>query len=337
MSNRHYKHAEGRDLAWVISSPGLLQPLNSDELVTLLDPANPNDEQNSGAVTLISDAECQRLMQQHSDWLAALDDNPRPLQVWLEQRTSHRLGYYFESLVEYWLAYRYRDGFLEKHIQVQRDKQTLGEFDFLFADPGANQCQHWEVAVKFYLYFENKQHEGSASHRWYGPLARDRLDKKVRHLVERQALLGHSDEGRQQIERYGFSGVDSRILLKGYLFYPSESDWQAGGNQHAAISPSHLKGWWTRVDALSIPSQSNKSRWLVLPRRHWLSPVIFGPDEQVDLIDRTLLSARCRAWYGQVSEPFLLVELAPGQSGGWQEVSRGFVVGEDWPKTDGNE
>jgi hypothetical protein len=310
-----------RDLAWAIYSP------------VLLDAAY-----YAGAFVnnniIIDDPFCQRLYQQHHAWLSQLDADPQELLAWLAQRRSHRLGYYFEYLIEYWLRHMVGEGFLKTHVPVRRDKQTLGEFDFLFADD-SGALQHWEVAVKFYL--AHRHDDGRTL--FYGPQARDRLDLKVARLLEHQTALAHTREGRDAIEQacaasmHGISPqVSSRILLKGYLFYPVDSDWRSAPLIGAAVSPGHLRGWWTRIDALHIPQRSHASRWRQLPRLHWLAPASVNADDIEDLVPQADLTDYCRAQFARRAEPFLLAELAPDAHGHWREISRGFVVPAHWPQ-----
>lgn len=330
MDINQFQHAVVRDLVWVMDSPGLLDPDQFRGLVPQLSKTTMCSASASASTSVspvVNDAYCQSLIQQHQAWLAVQDSDPTQLQVWLEERASHRLGYYFEALLEYWLAYLYQDGFMTKHIQVQRDKQTIGEFDFLFAETQACTLQHWEVAVKFYLY--HRVHD--AEERWYGPMTRDRLDLKLARLLHHQVRLSQTEEGRQCIAQLGYTRTEPHIFLKGYLFYPSYMDWRTAPHQAPGVAARHLRGWWTPLDHFHVPQQSADSRWIVIPRLRWLSPVIVNMDEYNKLIMAQDLYQHCRELLLNRAAPFLLAELLPGPDGCWREVDRGFVVGSGWP------
>ena len=94
--NFEFKHDEVRDLAWVMNSPGLLTEFG-----------------NNMTMPIVSDVDCNNLYQQHHAWLLQQNNDPSELKQWLKLRESHRLGYYFESLIEYWLQHVTINGFLQ--------------------------------------------------------------------------------------------------------------------------------------------------------------------------------------------------------------------------------
>ena len=325
-----FQDAAVRDLAWVIRSPVLL---NADYYADGTS-YNAGKTAQHRYAEILDDKFCVQLYGEHYAWLLQQDQSPQRLHNWLAQRKSHRLGYYFEHLVEYWLRHLVGEGYFAAHVPVRRGKQTLGEFDFLFAQPGANELQHWEVAVKFYL---AHRHEDD-SILFYGPQARDRLDLKVTRMLEHQTTLAQTHEGQSAIGRASapaiYSGVSSQVLLKGYLFYPSESDWRSAPLDGDGISPAHLRGWWTRIDALQIPAASPASRWYRVPRLSWLAPVVISDGQAQGLVVRETLTNFCRTQFTQRAEPFLLAEVAKSADGSWREISRGFVVSGVWPHTE---
>lgn len=324
MNLRQLKHAPVRDLAWVMQSPALLE-------------GSPDNGVSGCQARVITDAFCQSVYRTNQRWLAEQDNDPGPLRQWLAERQSHRLGYYFEALVEYWLRHLLGDGDLHTRVAVRQVKRTLGEFDFLFVEKQARLLNHWEVAVKFYL----RHRCDDGGYVWFGPGARDRFDKKVKHLIDHQCHLSETVPGQAAI-RAQFPGiaalpVQSQILLKGYLFYPANSDWRHPDEIPAAASPRHLTGWWTHCNELLIPEDSSQSRWCPVTKLRWLAPVVIGPKagegelSEADLLSRQQLVALCRAHFLSRAEPVLIAELQPGNNGSWSEISRGFVVGEHWP------
>lgn len=316
MKVNSFHDAAVRDLSWVINSPVLLDTTCYRK-----------------GVGIIDDAFCRRQYQQAYNWLQQQDQAPRVLYDWLSQRKSHRLGYYFETLVEYWL--RHWAGDVAAHVPVRSGKRTMGEFDFLFIKPGSRVLQHWEVAVKFYLAYYHT--DGRLL--FYGPQARDRLDLKVTHMLEHQSQLSKTSEGRQAIALNGiadvFDEITANVLLKGYLFYPSDDDWNSAAISGQGISSTHLRGWWTRSDELRIPTGFTDSCWYRLPRLRWLAPAEIPAHAVHELVKRRDLATFCREQFSSHMEPFLLAEMHADNDGNWREVSRGFVVPDTWPNEPG--
>ena len=170
-----------RDLAWTIQSPGLLDPAYKQ-----YQPSPGGDGAARPVAAVIDDGWCERQFLQHRQWLRGLDADPRGLIEWLKPHydsfgkplSNPRLGYYFESLVEFWLRYGCAYQPLIAHLPVKDAQRTVGEFDYLFMDSARQAVQHWEVAVKFYLHHE----DANGRILWYGPNPRDRLDLKLQRF-----------------------------------------------------------------------------------------------------------------------------------------------------------
>jgi hypothetical protein len=191
--------------------------------------------------------------------------------------------------------------------------------------------QHWEVAVKFYLHYQ--QPDGRVL--WYGPNPRDRLDLKLQRLFHHQLALSLRPEAAGALQHAGLTWpvftwpVLPRLLLKGYLFYPSSSNWR----NHPALpelSPHHLRGWWTYLDPFEIPNASEDRRWLSLPRLKWLAPAVRRESEQ-ELMNIEQLHSFCLESLQHKQKPPLIAEMCVTEAGAWREVSRGFVVPQYWP------
>ena len=76
--------------------------------------------------------------------------NPAPVETFLAGNCSHRVGYYFESLVQILLESDIAVSELRHGIQIRENGDTLGEIDFLYQRDGV--LHHLEVALKFYLF-----------------------------------------------------------------------------------------------------------------------------------------------------------------------------------------
>ena len=305
------RHPAVRDLCWVMSSPSLLAATSD----------------------VVSDEYCQSVIAGNEDWLRQLDIYPERLVRWLEQNRFSRLGYYFEHLVEFWLQQRIAPSRVESHIRVFRDKRVLGEYDFLFQPSDSDTACHWETVVKFYLRYQD---EDGVCH-WYGPNANDTLDKKLTRLMDHQLKLSELPEARALLNSKGYSSIRSRAFFKGYLFYPSSSNWSEPEMVHRATAPGHLKGWWTTIDELNIPGTGTGYRYMLLPRAQWLAPKIITEAQMRQAVDQSLLDAQqlretLSEHFDRSRRPLLVAALGQHENGSWREKSRGFVVSRFWPE-----
>ena len=291
-----------RDLAWTIGSP------------SLIDPGFPDFQ---GKV--VNDAYCNEQLAAVADWLKALDQAPGSLHEYIHRHESSRLGRYFERLVEFWLLHRQDVDGLSSGEPVRRDAHhTLGEYDFIFKENG--RWRHWETVVKFYL----QDPHGEGWHDYVGPGAKDRLAIKINRVFERQLALSKTPEGLQVLGDR--QPVSPFAFFKGYLFSHTDA---SSGFSAPGVSPHHLSGWWCRANS-PIPSVREDSRWCVLPRLRWLSPcLIIGSGNHH--CSREEMTAFLDGYFSSSTEPILLAELTGQPDERLTEISRGFVVNQDWP------
>ncbi|MFV2057780.1 MAG: DUF1853 family protein [Thiohalomonadales bacterium] len=319
MSLFNFKKQIVRDLAWVMRSPGLVSP-----------PPLVEGQDRTSATKVVADISCRRIYERNLDWIVALENRCDLLSQWIKQSQSHRLGYYFESLVEFWLQHRVASKALSSHVQVANAQRTLGEFDFVFNRELSEISLHWEVAIKFYLHYIDS--EGSVH--WLGPNGQDSLETKLNHLQRHQLLLAQTHEGRTALHELGFDQVRSELFLKGYLFYPlsyrhgNEAQYCAG----LRLSSCHLKGWWCRYPNLQLPQIKPGTFWRLLDKSLWLSPACLNNlGEPSELLTVDQVVTVCEQHFAQSKRSLLFAEMVQAVEGRWQEVKRGFVVHPDWP------
>ncbi len=284
-----------RDLAWVIGSPPLLD-------------ARFSAYQGKVAGNVF----CQQALAACSENLLALDHNPAPLLQFITQQPTRRLGYYFETLVEYWLRQASGIELLAHNLPVRDAQRTIGEFDFLFRQQGI--VIHWETAIKFYL----QAAPGEQQHVFVGPGGYDRLDLKVDRIFQHQLQLSNAEANHQHVDA-------AQAFVKGMLFYPIDSQL----TNAAGVAIDHLRGWWLRHCNNALKQFSPASRWIVLSRLRWLSPALLSHDAAVMKPEE--VTAMLDLHFSKMNIALLLAEVQQDAAGYWQEVSRGFVVSAEWP------
>lgn len=241
-----YRSPLVRDLVWAILSPTLI---------------NSSDSQHNPSARWYREA--FQLIRPH---LATLDHDDTPLHEHLTAQPNHRLGTYFERLWSYWLRHNGRYQLMAHNLQVIQDQQTLGEFDFIIHDNAADQFEHWELAVKFYLGvfpLDDMQH-------WFGTNTQDRLDLKYHHLTGKQLKLSERHPGRALCEQHGWPIRQRRLISKGRLYYPWPPTTRSLSLPRC-IDPDHLHGYWMSQTAFLQQARHHpQADYLWLNRTEWL-------------------------------------------------------------------
>lgn len=250
------------------------------------------------------------------------DADPNSGPAVLTEAPNPRLGIYFESLYECLLRDLLGWEILARNLQIQSDGITLGELDFVLRNPRTDACEHHEVAVKFYLGYNNRDvnNRDAGVTLWHGPNAVDRLDLKTRNLLEHQSQRTRLVETADALANLGITGpLTKRIFMPGYLFYPREPLLSAP--EHVPVD--HLRGAWLTLDDAR---KMNTVHWVPLRKPHWL-----GPWQQTDSPDQqSALASLQEIQDSGTPRLFANVEYDPTSSL-WIETDRFFVVPGHWP------
>ncbi|MAU41442.1 MAG: hypothetical protein CMF31_07455 [Kordiimonas sp.] len=259
---------------------------------------------------------------------AVCANNPAPLQNLLSDALKRpRLGYYYEQLLGFLLTSAPEIDSVLQNIPVQGEARTLGEFDILLRSATSLQCQHWEVAIKYYLGIPPCDHE----YHWVGPGLRDRLDIKLDRLRHHQMRLAQTEEGKRVLIDCGFWPISSAVLVKGYLFHPLPQWYDNKTITAGTINPAHLKGWWATITQwqdhfLHSTSAQDGIRWVVLHKPCWLAPA--HQSEAYCLSAERLYKEIAAA---AEKQPVMVAALQPAKNAHMTEIHRGFIVPDLWP------
>lgn len=246
----------GRDLAWVMLSPGLI----------------------SGSLSGYANAD-KRL------W--GLPDSRTALVHWLHRQDSKllqqplsipsrpRLGHYFEALLAFALADPHIQAInglalLQRNIQIRSEKRTLGELDFLLQEQNKRGL-HLEVAVKFYL-LKRQVTNPRAWHHWIGPNAQDRLDLKLNRLIQHQLSWVHHDPVAQAEiaeiqQRQTLTPLSSAYYLKGMFFI----HWLDRLQQPVQVNEQCLMGHWLTESEFECLNKTETLCFTRLEKQEWMA------------------------------------------------------------------
>jgi hypothetical protein len=287
----HLLNPHVRALAWLLDAPDLL------------DPASPHWH---GRIASLG-----AMPQETAEWLAALEQDPIPLESALGTRHYSRLGLYAEKLMAFYFA---EHGKLVVHgLQVRANRNdTVGEFDFLLRD--GDDLVHIEFATKFYLL--DADAAGASFNGLIGPNLADTLGAKMRKIFDKQLSLARHPAAQALLPQ---PVARAQALVKGWLFYPDSN----GAAVMEGISQPHCNGFWmTLSEAQDLPD----GRYVVMPRLHWLAPL--KSPSGADMSKQELLAALA-GHMAQISAPVMAAAMRP--EGEWLvEQRRGFIVPDDW-------
>ncbi|HBN79287.1 MAG TPA: hypothetical protein DD473_26410 [Planctomycetaceae bacterium] len=275
------KHSKISDLLWVANSPSLIR----------------NSVDDSLSLRNFSNTDI---------------DN---LDHFLNQRFTHRVGGYFENLVQYWQVNLNECELLAHRWKILQESRTLGELDFIFRKTD-RVTAHWEVAVKFYLYMPHMNVNGS---NWIGPDSRDTFEKKINRIYQHQL----------EMSRFWPDPIDQRIpFVKGRIYYhPLEKRPSVLPQE---MNPHHLKGLWLyhhQVEWL----ENKMWRFQLLEKPYWLSNIEYCKKTAMpDLSDFSEIHKKFKNHFWESDRPLHLALLKESESG-WHEVDKLFIVPNHWP------
>ena len=274
------------DLRWVIDSPSLFS--GPDGLLALSgDQAESLESINSG----------------------------EPL---FETPPSRRVGLYFESLVDVWLARALNLEMEARHLQIFENGRTVGEIDFCVRDKNGTRWR-LECTIKYYLHHPSSQSiQGSA---FVGPDPRDSFERKYHHLMECQLRLSVSE--LEPVHR-------ALPVARGILFYHVTDPFNPDGPSEA--NPNHVRGLWMRAsDWHDFHGDSfGVDRVVHLPKPYWLSG-LFNPGLTSQELSWDEAGCAIKVHFERSNSPLMMSFRRIGDAVDIESV-RCIVVNDAWPK-----
>ncbi|MFC5076909.1 DUF1853 family protein [Vibrio thalassae] len=157
-----------------------------------------------------------------------------------------RLGFLYQELCrrQFEASHPYR--VVAEELQLQQDNRTIGAIDFVLENLTTQQIEHWEVAIKFYLLKDGY---------WYGPNAKDRLDKKLHRMLEHQLMMTRTAAFQSLYP--DFEDITQHLLMQGRLYInPFENPTIPEYCLGLKINPKRVTGFWcyqSQFDKINEP------------------------------------------------------------------------------------
>jgi hypothetical protein len=155
---------------------------------------------------------------------------------------------------------------LAANIQVNDEKRTIGELDYIVKNCSSNQVFHVELACKFYLLKEDEH--ATIEGQWIGPNLKDTLLDKLQKFSESQFPLLRHPATKTILSGLGISeNILQRYCVKAMLFVPET---------FSKKLPLHyqncVKGIWIKHGDLILKPKAtygipSKREWLLAPEK----------------------------------------------------------------------
>jgi hypothetical protein len=269
-----------QDLTWVINNPSLLN------------------------IEVLGEIELEPLTS---------EQELRILQLGPLELKSYKLGFYFEALIRLYIEVSENYVLKVANLQVQKDKTTLGEFDFILKNLEAETFEHWEVSIKFYLCHNPKlELEGCC-----GTQLKDVFQNKISKLKDHQLQLSQSEAGIEALNKIEVSVEKSRGLLKGMIFYHAK----LGQFKNEQLNAFSAKGVWMYQ---SEWSRIEEGLFVVLKK-----PFLFSMNSYSE--ESVLTNAQVLCVFRQEQQPMMLASvIRDGDT--LLEHSRLWLISDAWFK-----
>ena len=195
---------------------------------------------------------------------------------------------------------------LAENIQIQKNKQTLGELDtILLLD---NKPIHLEIVYKFYVYDET--FGDTEIERWIGPNRKDSLIEKLIKLEDKQLPLLYSQDckcvlSQLELDNYNF---EQHVLFKAQLFIPYQKRVNFEQLNEACICGFYINT--SQLDVFEnhqfyIPS---KLDWFLEPHENvdWKELSNFQSESQIFIINNQSPLFWMKTEIGELTKAFLV-------------------------------
>lgn len=171
-----------------------------------------------------------------------------------------RVEYFFDAIIENSSNYK----MLMKNIQIIKNKNTLGEMDFIIYDKIKDKNIHVELQYKYYLYDESFENEID---RFIGPNRNDTLLLKLKKLKNKQFPLLFKEETKLYLNDIDLENMEQKMLFKAHIFLPR----YLKNKQVSIINSACISGYYIKYEEF-IEDDFFKKIELFLPHRYdWLS------------------------------------------------------------------
>ena len=182
-----------------------------------------------------------------------------------ELPTNIRLGHLAEKVVSGLIKASNNYKVLCENIQIIKDKQTIGEIDFIIEEIETKQFIHLELAYKFYLF--DPAISSEPMHNWIGPNRNDSLKEKLEKLKGKQFPLLHHPSAKSAFDTLEIDTVSQALCLLVSFFIPYEYN-----EKFDPVYEKAIKGYYFNFETFISLDTSEKSYYIPSKKEWGMDP-----------------------------------------------------------------
>jgi len=173
------------------------------------------------------------------------------------------LGKRAEIFLKHFLQIDEKADLLSFSLQVIKNKQTLGEFDFLWKYE--NQYLHTELVYKQYIFIKGLGKDELSS--WVGPNKKDFLHLKLKKLNHKQFPLLFNDTTEKLLEeKFGLKATDfqQKLCFKAQLYVHFKEE----QIEFTGVNSSAIVGKWYYFEEFK-KQNFDAFQFALIPKQDW--------------------------------------------------------------------
>lgn len=190
-----------------------------------------------------------------------LPKNPTPLNF------QQKLGHLYEDALTLILKHSTRYQLIANNLQIQDEKTTIGELDYIIRDTKSGRIHHLELAIKFYLTHITEHGEIT----YPGPDARDNFHRKLNRLTTHQLnLTNHPATQAILKQKYNITSILPTHLIHGIIHHTQNQNQLPNEVAKNATTRPYTNLTELPADTAQIKIIP-KALWLCPPEEIWLT------------------------------------------------------------------
>lgn len=176
------------------------------------------------------------------------------------------LGMQAEACFEAYIINSKNYTLLAANLQINGEKETLGELDYIIENHNTHIIEHIELACKFYLY--DTAAGVSEEEKWIGPNRKDRLSEKLEKVRLKQFPLLQKKETLQKLHDLKIElPTSQKLCLKAFLFLPKKTkSIEFAGNFRDCIIGYYIKN-------SDFNKEDENAAYAIPTKKEWLLPI----------------------------------------------------------------
>ena len=183
-------------------------------------------------------------------------------------------------------------------LQINKEKITLGELDFLVRNTSQNSIIHIELVTKFYVYDPTEKEE---INRWIGPNKKDSLVQKLDKLKKKQLPLLFNPYTKVELQKFGIDPktVEQMLCFKAQLYIPYQFETKL---IEPIVNIDCITGFWLRPKELQ-GIEFRDAKFNIPLKNNWYC----SPNNETEWEDLSSLSTKIAKLHKMEKSPLIWI------------------------------